>query len=121
MSKLQSEKTIHSTMVGTGCSGEIIQFKNCRLVRNHKIVVDDLWIQNGKIIDPEIVFFDHKIGSQRKIDCDGAIIAPGFIDIQINGKSIMQKYLGFFLKTFGIFFYKNNFQLIFRRVWSRFY
>lgn len=64
---------------------EIFQFKNCRLVRNHKIIVDDLWIQNGKIINPEPVFFEQKIGSNRQIDCSGAILSPGFIDLQING------------------------------------
>lgn len=72
-------------MVVTNCSGEIVQFTNCRLIRQHEIVVDDLWIQNGKIIDPEPVFFDHKKCSHRKIDCGSAIIAPGFIDLQING------------------------------------
>lgn len=65
---------------------EIIQFVNCRLIRNHQVVVDDLWIQNGQIINPEPVFFDQKICSHRRIDCNGAIIAPGFIDIQINGE-----------------------------------
>lgn len=64
---------------------EIVQFKNCRLIRNHQIIVDDLWIKNGKIIDPEPVFFDQKYRSDRQIDCNNALIAPGFIDIQING------------------------------------
>lgn len=36
-------------------TGDIVQFKNCRLIRQHEIIVDDLWIQNGKIIDPEPV------------------------------------------------------------------
>lgn len=66
-------------------SDEIIQFKNCRLIRNHRLIVEDLWIQNGKIIDPEPVFFEQKIPAHRQINCDGVIIAPGFIDIQING------------------------------------
>lgn len=64
---------------------EIVQFKNCRLIRNHELAVDDLWVQNGKIINPEPVFFDKKICAHRQIDCNNAIIAPGFIDIQING------------------------------------
>lgn len=65
---------------------EIVQFKNCRLIRNHQLIVDDFWVRNGKIIDPEKVFFDLKIKSHKQIDCDGAIIAAGFIDLQINGK-----------------------------------
>ncbi|XP_031628897.1 N-acetylglucosamine-6-phosphate deacetylase [Contarinia nasturtii] len=73
------------TMTAVCLKDEIVQFKNCRLIRNHQIVDDYLWIQNGKIINPEPIFFDQKIGSHRQIDCNGAIIAPGFIDIQING------------------------------------
>lgn len=73
----------------SSASVRTIQFKNCRLVRNHEIVVDDLWIRNGKIINPERVFFDEKIAADEQIDCDGAIIAPGFIDIQINGEDLL--------------------------------
>lgn len=65
---------------------EIIQFKNCQLIRNHKIVTLDLWVRNGKIIDPEKVFYDERVFSDRTVDCRGALIAPGFIDLQINGK-----------------------------------
>lgn len=62
------------------------QFTNCRLIRNHELIKDDLWVRNGKIVNPECVFFDEKIGADVKIDCGGVIIAPGFIDLQINGK-----------------------------------
>lgn len=65
---------------------EIIQFKNCQLLRDHKIVTLDLWVRNGKIIDPEKIFFDEQVFANRIIDCNDAIIAPGFIDLQINGK-----------------------------------
>lgn len=64
----------------------LTQFKNCHLVRNHQIVCDDLWVRNGKIVDPEKVFFDEKNIADQVIDCQNAIIAPGFIDIQINGE-----------------------------------
>lgn len=67
----------------------LTQFKNCHLVRNHQIVSDDLWVRNGKIVDPEKVFFDEKNIADRVIDCQNAIIAPGFIDIQINGKCVL--------------------------------
>lgn len=75
-------------------SDEIFQFKNCQLIRNHRLIVEDLWIQNGKIIDPEPVFFERKIPAHRQINCDGAIIAPGFIDIQING--LISRFLSYF-------------------------
>lgn len=39
---------------------QLIKFKNCRILRNHKIITEDLWVRNGKIIDPEIIFFDEK-------------------------------------------------------------
>lgn len=39
---------------------ELLQFVNCRLVRNHQLVLEDLWVRNGKIINPEPVFFDEK-------------------------------------------------------------
>lgn len=65
---------------------KLLQFMNCLILRNHKLMKEDLWVRDGKIINPEKVFFDEQITADEKIDCKGAIIAPGFIDIQINGK-----------------------------------
>lgn len=70
---------------------ELIQFKNCQLIRDHKIVTLDLWVRQGKIIDPEKVFFDEKQFSSRIVDCAGALVAPGFIDLQINGNSCVRR------------------------------
>ncbi|XP_059616718.1 N-acetylglucosamine-6-phosphate deacetylase [Phlebotomus argentipes] len=64
---------------------KLIQFRNCRLIRNHSIVKDDLWVRGGKIIDPLAIFFDEEQQSDVQVDCQGALIAPGFIDLQING------------------------------------
>lgn len=69
-----------------------VQFINCRLVRNHQLVVDDLWVRDGRIINPEPVFFDEKIVADQQVDCKGAIIAPGFIDIQINGNCPVEEH-----------------------------
>ena len=63
----------------------IIQLKNCRIVRNGALVHDDLFIRNGLIIDPEKLFFDERTTADMQIDCDGLIVAPGFIDVQLNG------------------------------------
>ncbi|XP_058062187.1 N-acetylglucosamine-6-phosphate deacetylase [Anopheles bellator] len=63
----------------------LTQFRNCRVLRSHQLVTDDLWVRDGKIVDPEKVFFDEKRAAHVKIDCHGSIIAPGFIDLQING------------------------------------
>ncbi|KFP31885.1 Putative N-acetylglucosamine-6-phosphate deacetylase, partial [Colius striatus] len=46
---------------------------------------DDLWVRDGKILDPEKLFFDEKASADIQLDCKGCIIAPGFIDVQING------------------------------------
>jgi len=51
-----------SQQVATGplTASKLIKFHNCRILRNHKIVKEDLWVRGGKIIDPEKVFFDEK-------------------------------------------------------------
>lgn len=64
---------------------KLLQFVNCKILRNHKIIEEDLWVRNGKIVNPEKVFFDEKVAANTKINCDGAILAPGFIELQING------------------------------------
>ncbi|XP_043955689.1 N-acetylglucosamine-6-phosphate deacetylase [Gambusia affinis] len=63
----------------------IIQFTNCRILREHKLQREDLWVRDGKILDPEKLFFDEKGYADCRLDCGGAIVAPGFIDVQING------------------------------------
>ncbi len=63
----------------------IFQFTNCVLLRDHAIQKEDLWVRDGKIINPEKVFFDEKVIATKKIDCLGTLITPGFIDLQING------------------------------------
>uniref|UniRef100_A0A182N4M5 Exosome complex component RRP45 n=1 Tax=Anopheles dirus TaxID=7168 RepID=A0A182N4M5_9DIPT len=64
---------------------KLTQFRNCRVLRNHQLVQDDVWVRGGKVIDPEKVFFDEKLQADVQVDCGGCIIAPGFIDLQING------------------------------------
>lgn len=60
-------------------------FRNCMLLRDHEIRREDLWVRDGLIIDPEPLFFDEHVGFNREVDCGGALIAPGLIDLQING------------------------------------
>lgn len=47
---------------------------------------EDLWVREGKILNPEKLFFDEEGFADRKVDCGNKIIAPGFIDVQLNGK-----------------------------------
>lgn len=49
-----------ASQVPIDASQRLIKFKNCRILRNHKIIREHLWVRNGKIINPEKVFFDEK-------------------------------------------------------------
>uniref|UniRef100_A0A8C6WP15 N-acetylglucosamine-6-phosphate deacetylase n=1 Tax=Neogobius melanostomus TaxID=47308 RepID=A0A8C6WP15_9GOBI len=63
----------------------ITQFVNCRILRDHRLQREDLWVREGRILDPEKLFFDEKGFADERVDCGGKIVAPGFIDVQING------------------------------------
>ena len=63
----------------------ITRFKNCLVLRDHSLIEEDLWVRDGKIMDAETLFFDEKVSSDTEFDCNGAIISPGYIDVQING------------------------------------
>ena len=66
-------------------AASIIRFHNVRLVKNGKLLNQDLWIQDGKILNPEPVFFERRVLADINIDCGGLIISPGYIELQING------------------------------------
>ncbi|XP_066245063.1 N-acetylglucosamine-6-phosphate deacetylase isoform X1 [Euwallacea similis] len=66
-------------------NGKLYQFINCYIIREHKIICEDIWVRNGKIVDPEKIFFDEKVVADEKIDCKKKLLAPGFIELQING------------------------------------
>ncbi|XP_060760273.1 N-acetylglucosamine-6-phosphate deacetylase isoform X2 [Neoarius graeffei] len=63
----------------------ITQFINCRILRDHRLEREDLWVRDGKILNPEKLFFDEQGFADHKVDCGNNIMAPGFIDVQING------------------------------------
>jgi N-acetylglucosamine-6-phosphate deacetylase len=56
----------------------IKKFTNARLLLNHQIREGELWVAEGKIIPPQPK-------ADSVIDAGGKILAPGFIDLQING------------------------------------
>ncbi|KAK4174596.1 hypothetical protein QBC36DRAFT_333343 [Triangularia setosa] len=62
-------------------SGQNIRFTNCRLLRGGTLVWRDLWINtaSGRIVD-----YAGRIADAIH-DLRGCIIAPGFIDCQLNG------------------------------------
>ncbi|XP_033171929.1 N-acetylglucosamine-6-phosphate deacetylase isoform X2 [Drosophila mauritiana] len=83
--KCTSEEPVSPEQKIPASSQRLLQFTNCRLVRDHRIIHEDLWVRDGRIVNPEPVFFDERAKAHCRIDCGGAIIAPGYIDLQING------------------------------------
>ena len=59
-------------------------FRNCQLLKNHLLLNEDLWVENGVIIDPQKLFYSGRT-FDKEVNCQGAIVSPGFIDLQING------------------------------------
>ena len=68
------------------CNG-IVKFTNCRLVRGDQLVKEDLFVcsYTGKILDSQGAFYTKNVVPDQVIDLCGSIIAPGFIDVQLNG------------------------------------
>ena len=60
-----------------------------RVLKDHKLVKDDLWICGGVVIDPMRRFWEahttKEFAADEVIDGGGCIVAPGFVDLQING------------------------------------
>ncbi|XP_026326756.1 N-acetylglucosamine-6-phosphate deacetylase [Hyposmocoma kahamanoa] len=63
----------------------LTRFHNCYILRDSKIMKEDLWIRDGKIENPEFIFYVEQLEADVTVNCDDLVIAPGFIDIQING------------------------------------
>ena len=57
------------------------------MLRNGQLVEEDLWIssRNGKILNGQEVFYNHRAAPDQVIDLGGRILSPGFIDVQVNG------------------------------------
>ena len=50
------------------------------------LAVGDIWIRGGKVIDPMELFYAEKKTADVVWECNQLIAAPGFIDLQVNGK-----------------------------------
>eukprot|EP01062_Namystynia_karyoxenos_P002263 TRINITY_DN10812_c0_g1_i1.p1 TRINITY_DN10812_c0_g1~~TRINITY_DN10812_c0_g1_i1.p1 ORF type:complete len:755 (+),score=199.90 TRINITY_DN10812_c0_g1_i1:96-2360(+) len=74
---------------GLAGDGQVTQITNVLLLRGGSLVDDDLWICDGKIIDPSERFWEARkhgeYAADRVVDGGGAVCAPGLIDVQING------------------------------------
>ncbi|KAI9786122.1 MAG: hypothetical protein M1839_007532 [Geoglossum umbratile] len=65
----------------------ITKLTNCRLVKGDSLVEQDLWISltSGKITHGQDAFYGQRQIPDTVIDLGGRIVAPGFIDVQLNG------------------------------------
>ncbi|CAI7651140.1 unnamed protein product [Penicillium pancosmium] len=65
----------------------ITKFTNCRLVRGSSLIEQDLWIDSltGKILKDQEAFYELHLSPDEIIDLGGRILAPGLIDVQLNG------------------------------------
>ena len=67
-------------------AGRIVRFKGGMVCSDEgTLEKGDVWVQGGKIIDPLKLFYEGKKAPDCVVDCRNLIVAPGFIDIQING------------------------------------
>jgi N-acetylglucosamine-6-phosphate deacetylase len=81
----------------SGCGGGIagngspcvVKFTNARVFLRGKLRKEDLWVRDGRVIDPASRFWEAASFSEFAcdliVDCNNAILAPGLIDVQING------------------------------------
>jgi N-acetylglucosamine-6-phosphate deacetylase len=60
---------------------------NCRLLKGNELIRDDLWFSSvtGKIIHSQASFYDELVLPDETVDLGGRIVAPGMIDVQLNG------------------------------------
>lgn len=67
----------------------VLKVTNVRVLRGGRLEPCDLWVADGKVIDPEARFWaassDAQHAPHRVVDGRGGVLAPGFLDVQING------------------------------------
>jgi N-acetylglucosamine-6-phosphate deacetylase len=60
------------------CKDKTTRYFNGLVVKNGELHQQDLYVSKGKIVEPTSFVY-------QNIDLKGAIVAPGYIDLQING------------------------------------
>ena len=67
----------------------VLRISNVRILRGERLVAEDLWIKGDRFIDPQQRFWSASTADDfdpdEIINGQGMIVAPGFIDLQING------------------------------------
>ena len=59
--------------------GPVTKFMNCFILRGHKIQKEDLYVRDGRVLNPEPFFYEERKSPDRVIDCHGCLIAPGIM------------------------------------------
>ena len=74
-------------MTTKGPAGKpLVRFNGGRVLRDKSLVEGgDVWVRDGKIMDHMKLFYEEQVTPSKEYDCRGLIVAPGLIDIQING------------------------------------
>lgn len=67
--------------------GGITKFMNGRILKNGKLVNEDLWVNaaTGKIVESQEAFYSRHVVPDNIVNLQGRILSPGLIDVQLNG------------------------------------
>ncbi|TYZ57659.1 hypothetical protein PybrP1_012512 [[Pythium] brassicae (nom. inval.)] len=67
----------------------VLKVENVRVLRGGRLQHTALWVVDGKVTDPQARFWraldDASFAAHAVVDGGGGIVAPGFIDLQLNG------------------------------------
>lgn len=67
-----------------GTRDDLVQLYNVQLADGTSLNDGELWMQGGTIVDPQRRFWAREgAAADRRVDCGGRILAPGFIDTQL--------------------------------------
>lgn len=70
----------------SAAAGSVIRYKGGSVCSDDGTLAEgDVWVRSGKITDPLVLFYKERKAPDTVIDCRDLMVAPGFIDIQING------------------------------------
>ena len=82
------------------CGGSsVVKFESGLVCSDSGVLgVGDVWVDRGTLVDPLRLFYVDKRRPDVVVDCRGLVIAPGFIDIQINGQQMLElaSYVGLY-------------------------
>ena len=78
---------------------DVVCFTNCKLCRGGEAIEEDIWVENGIILDKQHSFYVDKKTPTKVLDCHGLFLTPGiqfFSKILGCPKNIMLAYFSQF-------------------------